>query len=484
MNSLAEMIAEVCSQHAPRVCLIHEGNRITYGQFHRYVDSLAAGLQNLGVRKGDRVALMLPNCPEFPISYFACQKIGAVAVTLSVLATPYELGHLLTDSGSRILITQEQTAPRFREIADELAVPPTLLTTRGLHEPSPFRELVGDYHAKPAPVAIGEEDGAVMIYTSGLTGRPLGAVLTHGNLLGQSLLLKIVFGGTAEDRSLAVIPFFHAFGAATNMLAALRVGGSICLMERFTLEGIFNTIQNERVTYVCAVPRLFIGMVFQQGAERYDLGSLRFCVTGGAAMPVEFFAEFHRRFGAVLMEGYGLTEAGPVCSVNPLFGVQKPGSIGPPIPGVELAILDEGGTPLPIGREGELVVRGGNVMRGYHNNDEATREVLRGGWLHTGDLARMDEDGYFFITGRKKRMIITSGFNVYPKEVEDVLRMHPAVKEARVEGKEDLLRGEIVRALIVRDPAHEADERQIMRHCRRYLSSYKVPREVAFVEKL
>jgi len=243
------------------------------------------------------------------------------------------------------------------------------------------------------------------------------------------------------------------------------------------------------VTYLAAVPRLFLGMLFHAGAEKYRTDSLKFCVTGGAAMPPDFIPVFEQKFGVKVMEGYGLTEASPVSSFSRLDMPQKPGSIGIPIPGVEARIIDteerdDEARELPRGEIGELILRGDNIMKGYYNDEEMTAQVLKAGWLHTGDLGRMDEDGYIFLTGRKKRMIITSGFNVYPREIEIVIGLHPAVQEARIVGKEDLLRGEIVKALVVKKPGRELEERDLLKHCRVYLSTYKVPREIEFVERI
>jgi long-chain acyl-CoA synthetase len=255
-------------------------------------------------------------------------------------------------------------------------------------------------------------------------------------------------------------------------------------MERFTLDSIFGAIEKEKVTYVAAVPRLFLGMLFHTGGEKYRVDSLKVCITGGAAMPPEFIPVFEQRFGVKIMEGYGLTEASPVSSFSRLDMPQKPGSIGIPIPNVAARIVDEDGREVPRGTIGELILKGENIMKGYYGDEEMTAQVLRDGWLFTGDIGRMDQEGYLFLTGRKKRMIITSGFNVYPREIEIILALHPDVQAASIVGKEDLLRGEIVRALIVRKPGAAIEERELLRHCRTYLSSYKVPREIEFVERI
>ena len=482
--SLGNMLAESAGRFAENIAIIHGERRITYRELNRAACALGNHLRSLGLGKGDKVALMLPNCPEFVIAYFAVQKIGGIAVTLNVQSTPYELTHLLGNSDSRCLITQGALAKRLDEIQSKLPLCGHIITTNGPDDASPFREIVAKGPFTEEIPELAGDDPAVMIYTAGLTGKPLGAVLTHRNLLTQSVLLQTICHMDDRNTGLAVIPFFHSFGAVANMLAPLRIGAGAVLMERFTLDGIFGAIEREKVTYLAAVPRLFLGMLFHPGTEKYRTDSLKFCVTGGAAMPPEFIPLFEERFGARILEGYGLTEASPVSSFSRLDIPQKPGSIGIPIPGVEARIVDDEDRELPRGSVGELILRGDNIMKGYYNDAEMTAQVLKGGWLHTGDLGRMDEEGYLFLTGRKKRMIITSGFNVYPREIEIVLGLHPAVQEVRIVGKEDLLRGEIVKALVVKKPGAAVEDKELLKHCRTYLSTYKVPREIEFVERI
>ncbi len=482
--SLGKMLSESAERYAENWAVIHSEARITYRELNRAACALGNHLRSLGLGKGDKVALMLPNCPEFVIAYFAVQKVGGVAVTLNVQSTPYELMHLLGNSDTQCLITQGILAKRFEEIRDELPLCRHLLTTNGSGEDSPFREIIakGPF-TEEIPELVGD-DPAVMIYTAGLTGKPLGAVLTHRNLLTQSVLLRTVCNRDEKDLGLAVIPLFHSFGAVANMLAILRIGAGVVLMERFTLDAIFTAIEKEKITYIAAVPRLFLGMLFHEGSDKYRIDSLKVCITGGAAMPPEFIPVFEKRFGVKVMEGYGLTEASPASSFSRLDMPQKPGSIGIPLPGVEAKIVDETGFQVPRGTVGELILKGDNIMKGYYKDEEMTAQVLKDGWLYTSDLGRMDEEGYIFLTGRKKRMIITSGFNVYPREIEIVLCLHPAVRAARIVGKEDLLRGEIVRAIIVKKPGVDIEERELLKHCRTYLSSYKVPREIEFAETI
>jgi long-chain acyl-CoA synthetase len=481
-TNLADMLQDSCNRYPDNILIIYNGRRLSYEQLRRSVNAFGNALKGLGIKKGDTVAIMLPNIPEFVISYFAVIKLGAVAVTINTLSTSHELMHLISDSDSQALITTSKAAVRFEEIRSQLPRCRHVILNEGNEGGLSIKDAVatGPYDLDTAEIS--EDDPAVMIYTAGLTGKPMGAVLTHRNLVTQSVLLRDMTRGNERDRGLCLIPLFHSFGAVANMLGTLSIGAGLVMVDQFKMDGIFRTIAREHITYIAAVPRVFLGMFIYDAADNYDLGSLRVCITGGSTMPAEFFDTFEKKFGVKLLEGYGLTEAAPVCSFSRIDMVQKPGSIGTPVPEVEVRVVDDAGRELPVGRTGELAVRGPNVMKGYYKNRDVTDEVIRGGWLYTGDLARIDEDGYIFLAGRKKRMIITSGFNVYPREVEDVLILHDAVASAKVMGKPDMMKGETVKALIVKKGGMEVDEREIMKHCRTYLSPYKTPRTVEFVE--
>jgi len=482
--NMEKLLCETTRRYPENPAVIYDGKHISYQDLDRFVEALAQHLQKLGVRKGDKVAIMLANCPEFIISYFAALRLGAVAVTLNVMSTSYELQHLIENCDAKVFITAENLGKRFETIRETLPLCQHMITTTGLNAGSPFDEIINSGLVTVDAPELQGNDPAVMIYTAGLTGKPLGAVLTYNNLATQADLLRTVFNGTKDDRSLAVIPLFHSFGAAVNMLCPIRLGGAVVVMDRFTVEGIFKTIQNEKVTYLTAVPRLFMGMLFSDKLKDYNLSSMRFGITGGSAMPAELFAEFEKHLCMRVLEGYGLTETSPCCIFTMPGNVQKYGSIGTVLPGVEAKVQNDAGSVVPAGVTGELVVRGNVVMQGYYKDEAATAEVIRDGWLHTGDLAYMDEEGYVFLVGVKKRMIITSGFNVYPKELELILEMHPAVVASKVIGEKDVMRGEIVKALIVKKPGDPTDEKEIIQHCRSYLSAYKVPREVLFVATL
>ncbi|HOG08988.1 MAG TPA: long-chain fatty acid--CoA ligase [Smithella sp.] len=482
--NLIQLLEDAVQKNAEHIALISDKQHITYEQLHRAVGEVAGFMQQRGIGKGDKVTVMLPNIPEFVFCYFGIVKNGAVVVPINPLTTPSELIYLLNNSDSKILITQSSQLKKYHEIKDNLSTCRQVIAVDALSpegQPFPGAESQG---ASFTPVEIKPEDPAVMIYTAGLTGRPLGAVLTHHNLYSQAVVTQSIAQRTPDDVALALIPLFHAFGATANMLLTIRAGCSIVMMDRLTMDGLFGSIEREKITYISAVPRLFMGMIFYEKASRYDTSSLKLCVTGGSAMPADFMHVFEEKFNLKLLEGYGLTEASPVCSFNRFDQVYKPGSIGTAITGVEIKIGDDQGRELPRNQIGELIVRGENVMQGYYKNEAATAAVIKNGWLHTGDLGRMDEDGYIFITGLKKRMIITSGFNVYPLEVETVLNGHPAVKAARVSGKEDLMRGEIVKAYVILKEGAVADDKEIIRYCKTYLSNYKVPREVEFVQEI
>jgi long-chain acyl-CoA synthetase len=482
--NLARLIEDATQNFAERPALISENQHISYDQLNCSVNAVAHLLKQIGIRKGDKIVLMIPNIPEFVYSYFAAVKLGAVAVPLNTASTAYELSYLLENSGAKVLITMESVRRRYEEIKDRLSCCKNLITVDSSDQKPSFKNALAEGPFSNPSIPIDPEDPAVIIYTSGLTGKPLGAVLTHRNLYSQSDLIVSLIQRTSADKGLSLIPLFHSFGATANMNAVMRCGCSVVMMDRFTMDSLFGLIEKEKITYICAVPRLYLGMMFFEGAAKYDVSSLNVCVTGGSTMPADFIPAFEKQFGVKILEGYGLTEAAPVCSFTRIGMVQKPGSIGIAIPDALIKIVDETGRELPRGEIGELIVRGINVMKGYYKDDTATASVIKDGWLYTGDLGKMDTDDYIFLTGRKKRMIITSAFNVYPREVENVLNQHPAVQDCRVVGKADLMRGEIVKAEIVKKDGVLVDDKEIMKHCRIYLSPYKVPREVEFVTKL
>jgi long-chain acyl-CoA synthetase len=475
-------LEDAVQKNAERTVLISGKQYITYGQLNRAANTIAGLIKRSGIGKGDKVALMLPNIPEFFYSYFGAIKTGAIVVPLNTSSTPFELTYLLNNSDSQILITQESQIKKYQDIQDKIFPCHQVISIDSLNQNG---ELLTGADGKDSPSAeINPEDPAVIIYTAGLTGKAMGAVLTHHNLCSQLDMIQPVFRRTPDDIGLSLIPLFHSFGATVNMLNVIQAGCSTVMIDRLTMDGLFSAIEREKITYIAAVPRLYIGMIFYEKAFKYNLSSLKLCVTGGSAMPPDLIPVFEQKLGVRILEGYGLTEASPACSFNRLECVAKPGSIGTPLTGIDIKIVDDEGCELPRNEVGELIVKGNNVMKGYYKNEAATAAVIKDGWLHTGDLGRRDEENYLFLTGLKKRMIITSGFNVYPREVEMVLKMHPAIQASHVSGEKDLMRGETVKAHIVLKKGHSADEKEIIRYCKTYLSNYKVPREIEFVKEI
>jgi long-chain acyl-CoA synthetase len=482
--NLIQLLRDSVQKYGNRTALISEKQHITYGQLNRAINSVAGIIKQSGIGKGDKVALMLPNIPEFVYSYFGALKNGAVIVPLNTSSTSFELTNLLNGSDSKVLITQTSQIKKYQEAKDKLLSCHQVIAVDTLKQNGELLVGADNDDSSFCPDKINPEDPAVMIYTAGLTGKPLGALLTHRNLCEELSMIQPIFRRGKEDVGLCLIPLFHSFGATVNMLNVIQVGCSTVMMDRLTMDGLFGAIEREKITYIAAVPRLYLGMILYEKASKYDLSSLKICVTGGSAMPPDFIPVFEQKFNVRILEGYGLTEASPACSFNRIESVAKPGSIGTPLPGIDIKIVDESGRELPRNEIGELIIRGGNVMKGYYKDEAATASVIKDGWLYTGDLGRMDEENYIFLTGLKKRMIIISGFNVYPREVETVLNMHPAVQVSRVSGKPDLMRGELVKAEIVLKEGYAPDDKEIIRYCKVYLSNYKVPREIEFVRTL
>lgn len=482
--NLIQLLRDSVQKYGDRTALISDKQYITYSQLNRAINSVAGIIKQSGIGKGDNVALMLPNIPEFVYSYFGALKNGAAIVPLNTSSTSFELTYLLNNSDSKILITQTSQIKKYQEAKDKLLSCHQVIAVDSLNQNGELFAGADSDDSSFCSDKITPEDPAVIIYTAGLTGNPLGALLTHHNLCEELNMIQPIFRRGPDDVGLCLIPLFHSFGATVNMLNVIQAGCSTVMMDRLTMDSLFGAIERERITYIAAVPRLYIGMILYEKASKYDLSSLKVCVTGGSAMPPEFIPVFEQKFNVRILEGYGLTEASPACSFNRIENVAKPGSIGIPLTGIDIKIVDESGRELPRNEIGEVVVRGGNVMKNYYKDDAATASVIKDGWLYTGDLGRMDEENYIFLTGLKKRMIITSGFNVYPREVETVLNMHPAVQVSRILGKPDLMRGELVKAEVVLKEGYSPDDKEIIRYCKVYLSNYKVPREIEFVKAL
>ncbi|GLV47568.1 long-chain-fatty-acid--CoA ligase [Thermus sp. LT1-2-5] len=506
---LTEALRENARRYPKKVALAFLGRSISYAALWREVEAFAKGLQEAGVRKGDRVAIMLPNSPQFVVAFFGTLLAGGVAVNTNPMYTPRELRHQLRDSGAKALVILDQLLPRYQEVKGEAPVDllvrtgiqdylpfpknllyPLMLKRQGQapknREGTPWRAFLK--RGKPDPVALELDDLALLQYTGGTTGVAKGAMLTHRNLSANALQVRawIPDFREGEEVVLGAIPFFHVYGMTVAMNLALLGAAKLVLLPRPEIGPIVEAIEAHQVSLFPGVPTLYVAFNNFPGIEKRNLRSVRACISGSAPLPLEVAERFMALTGAKLVEGYGLTEASPVTHCNPLHGPRKLGSVGLPFPGVEAKVVDEEGREVPLGEVGELIVKGPNVMKGYWNRPEETQKALKDGWLFTGDMARMDEDGYFYIVDRKKDMIIAGGYNIYPREVEEVLYQHEAVQEAAVVGVPDPYRGETVAAFLVLKPEYrgKVTEKDIEAFCRKHLAAYKVPRILEFRESL
>lgn len=495
--TLLDLLARSAGRVPHRPALVFRERRLLYADLLAGVRRIGGRLQALGVTHGDRVLLVLPNIPEFGASYLGILAAGATVVPLNPQLKADEVRYVLEDAQPTAIICSHPVYPLLqaarqglgRAVAALVPDAPADGVARGDVGAAGSPDVEGF-----APPPIQPSDVAACLYTSGTTGRPKGTLLTHGNLLANIESFRQILPLTEEDVFLTVLPLFHAFAATVMFLQPLSVGATIVLEPRFVPDIILQAIAQHRVTHFAGVPSMFAMLAnlprpvpSATGGDSLgaaDFSAWRLCISGGAPLPPAVLAAFEAKFGVPIYEGYGPTECSPVLTVNPPLGVRKIGSVGPAIPQVELRVVDDLGNPLPAGEVGEIVARGPNVMQGYLNRPEETAEVLRDGWFHTGDLGRVDQDGYYYILDRKKDMIIVGGLNVYPREVEQVLGSHPAVAEAAVIGVPDAVRGEVPKALIVLRDAQTAGPQEILQWCRQRLANYKVPRTVEFVPQL
>jgi long-chain acyl-CoA synthetase len=462
----------------------------SYAQVDEISGRVASALLGTGLRPGDKVAVQLPNLPQFLFTYFAVLKAGLVMVPLNPLLKAPEVAYQLTDSQAKLLITFEGFAAEAYQGARQAGDVTTYVVNLPGNDQRPegtrhfdelyFAEDTGDIEPTNA------DDTAVIIYTSGTTGQPKGAELTHFQLYMNCTVAGELFGFRDDDIGIAVLPLFHVFGLSSVLNTAVRFGGTLVLIPRFDAAGVLDAIERHRATIFSGVPTMYYSLLQADTAGR-DLSSLRVGISGGAAIPGEVIRAFEEKFaGVVILEGYGLSETASTTTFNVSAEQRKVLSIGKRIWGVEVRVVDEQGKPLPPGpgHIGEIVVRGHNVMKGYYRRPQETAEAFRGGWFHTGDLAYADEDGYLFIVDRKKDVVIRGGYNVYPREVEEVLFTHPAVAEAAVIGKPDPRVGEEVVAFVVLKPGAQASPEDIIGFCREKLAAYKYPREVRIAAAL
>jgi len=476
-------ILQASAAEQPEAPVLRMGDlTVSYAELDRQARGVAAALRERGIGPGDRVAVLIPNVPEFCVSYFGILYAGATVVPINVLAAAPEVTYFIQDSDAKLLIVHPLFEAPGREGAKDAGVPVVMAggdgpeTVAGLaaHDPIDF------------PVQTGADDTAVVLYTSGTTGKPKGAELTHSNLfLNCAFVVKnLMPDDFGEVRSLAVLPLFHSFGQTFIQNGTIALGGCFSLMPRFEPGAALEIMEAHRINLFAGVPTMYFGLLNHEGDRDYDTSSLRMCVTGGAPMPVEVMNAFDSRFDVQILEGFGLSETSPVASFGRLDRPRKAGSIGYPAWGVDMCIMDDGDNPLPDGERGEICIRGHNIMKGYLGRPEATAEALENGWFHSGDVGYRDEDGCYWIVDRKKDMILRGGYNVYPREVEEVLYAHESIVEAAVFGVAHESHGEEVKAVVVLGAERTATGDEIIAFCKERLAAYKYPRIVEFMDEL
>ncbi len=519
--TLPALLDGAAKRQGERKAIEFLGFAMSYAELWDSAQRFATALQQLGIKKGDRVAIMLPNCPQFVIGFFGASLAGAVVVNTSPLYVARELEHQLIDSGAETLIMLNLFYPRYREVASRVPVKRVIVTGIQDFLPFPknmlypvkarregtwvnikpesniffFKKLLEKYPATPSNVNLGPDDLALLQYTGGTTGVAKGAMLTHRNLM-SNVFAATAWNANTKDGAevmLGVIPFFHVYGMTVAMNSAIKMAATMVLLPRFNTKDVLDAIVKHKPTLFPGVPTMYVAINNFKDVQKYDLSSIKACISGAAPLPLEVAKTFEKLTGGKLVEGYGLTEASPCTHTNPLLGERREGSIGVPMPGMDCRIVDEQGNSLPLGEIGEVALSGPNIMLGYWQREDETKKCIvnsldagatPGRWLLTGDMAKMDAQGYTYIVDRKKDMIDASGYNVYPREVEEVLYMHPKVQEAVVAGVPDKYRGETVKAFIVLKPGENCTPEEIMQFSKLHLSAYKVPKAVEFRTEL
>jgi long-chain acyl-CoA synthetase len=489
--NLAHFLLLTAREKPDKTAVILDDYRFTYQEIYAYAARIANVLKTYGIKRGDKVAMMIPNTPHFPMIYFGILLAGGVVVPVNCLLKGHEIYYHLEDSDAKIFFTWidflDESIKAMEETLtcqhlfvvsypDDFETPP---------QGESFNKLIMNASPEFDMVETMPDDTAVILYTSGTTGFSKGAELTHFNMFFNAYYTReYILHQKPEDVSLGVLPLFHSFGQTCVQNATFMAGATMTLVPRFNVQKVLDVIQRDRVTILAMVPTMYFWLLNENDNGNYDLSSIRMAASGGSALPVGLLNRFQKEFHVRILEGYGLSETSPVASFNTIERPSKPGSIGQPIWGCEMHIMREDGTFAEVGEVGEIVMRGHNVMKGYYKKQLATEEAFTGGWFHTGDLARTDDEGYFFIVGRKKDLIIRSGMNVYPREIEEVLYAHPAVLEAAVVGVSDEARGEEVKAFVALKANCVLSEDELKEYCLERMAKYKCPKNIEFMQNL
>ena len=477
--NLASNLFRSAQTRADRAAVRDGNSVVSYRRLDEDSARVAGLLRDRGLRPGDRVGVMLPNVAEFAMVYFGVLRAGAVVVPMNPLLKAREVAFYLRDSGARLMFVWDAFAHEAQTGAKEAEAEVVVV------DPPGFADVFASVSPAGEVVDRADDDTAVILFTSGTTGQPKGAELTHGNLrTNTEVMLAELLEITADDVIFGGLPLFHAFGQTCTLNTAVAAGACLTLLPRFSAERALRILAEHRVTVFAGVPTMYSALLHVPGRDGYDVSRLRLAFSGGAALPVEVLRGFEAAFGCPVLEGYGLSETSPVASFNHPGRERKPGSIGTPIRGVQMKVVDIDDNELPRGEAGEIVIRGHNVMKGYWNRPDATAAAVRDGWFHTGDVARMDGDGYFFIVGRQKDLIIRGGYNVYPREIEEVMHEHPAVAEVAVIGFPHPELGEEIGAAVTLKPGASATADELRAYVKSQVAAYKYPRRVWIADAL
>jgi long-chain acyl-CoA synthetase len=501
-------LSAILEQHTRRrpgvEAIVCGDKRVTYAELNAWANQVAGALAASGISRGDHVALLCPNLPYFPAIYFGILKTGATVVPLNILLKPREIAYHLRDSDAKVFFCFQGTpelpmaeaaraavavVPSCRKL---VVLPSPLLPADTDSDAIPFSHFIGGQPSTFETFDTGPDDTAVILYTSGTTGQPKGAELTHLNMTVNGMVSAELCASSSDENGRHVtavtLPLFHATAQTAQMLAFLHLGGTLVLLPRFDPQALLGAMTAERVTHWVGVPTMYWALLRHAREHNVDVSkvasTLKLSVSGGAPMPVELMADFEKTFGVRIIEGYGLSETAPVASFNHLDRPSKPGTVGQPLFAVEIMVVDDKDEPVETGQPGEVVIRGHNVMKGYYKRPEATAEALRNGWFHTGDIGILDDEGYLRIVDRKKDMILRGGFNVYPRELEEVMLTHPEVSLVAVVGVADDRLGEEVKAFVVKKPGSDLSENELREWCKEQFAAYKYPRLIEFRTEL
>ena len=476
--NLATVLTDTAQQHRDHTAIRLDDFELTYEQLDEASARVAALLRDRGLEPGERVGIMLPNVPQFAVTYYGILRAGGVAVPMNPLLKKREAGFYLEDPEAKLVFAWHDCEEAARQGADDAGADLILV------EPEEFEQLLGEHEPDFEVIDRDDDDTAVILYTSGTTGQPKGAELTHSNLLKNAEAAVSLTGAGGEDILLGALPLFHSFGQTCGLNAAMSAGATLSMIPRFDPGKALEIIERDGVTVFEGVPTMFTAMLHDDSKDDVDVSCLRVSLSGGSAMPVEVMKGFEEQFDCQILEGYGLSETSPVASFNHPDKERKPGTIGTPIEGVEMKLVDDDGNDVEVGDVGEIVIKGHNIMKGYWNRPDATEEAIKDGWFHSGDMGKVDEDGYFTIVDRKKELIIRGGYNVYPREIEEVLYEHPAVQEAAVIGTPDDKLGEEVVAAVVLKEGEDVSEEDLRDHVKGEVANYKYPRRIWFEDEL